>query len=299
MTTLNKSERKRGRPPKNMVMTKPTKNIIERKETEEQLVLFLPSFDNTISDKRTNNEFLSITESETKNKFKHLTDNFNKSDEHCNNLSDNNSNNSNNSDDTENIKIKNKGNINIEKLVEELHKKDALIMHLKSKLKDKSIYNENVVLLNKDNKKKLINLGLITINDNKLHLVDKTDIACWWCTYNFDTIPLGLPDHFKNNTFYVFGNFCSFSCMLAYNDNLDDYRKSVRTGLIKQLYKNVFNNDNMIIKASGPRELLNKFGGPMDISKYRDSNSICTKNFKISLPPMIPLLADYEELNIS
>ena len=294
MTTINKSERKRGRPPKNMVMTKPTKIITERKETEEQLVLFLPNFDET-SDKKKNNEFQSITESETKNKFKHLTD-INKSEK--SNDSDNNSE-SESDNETAYIKIKNKINNNIEKLVEELHKKDAMIMHLKSKLKDKSLYNENTILLNKDNKKKLINLGLITINDNKLHVVDKTDLACWWCTYNFDTIPLGLPDHFKNNTYYIFGNFCSFSCMLAYNDNLDDYRKSVRTGLIKQLYKSIFDNENMIIKASGPRELLNKFGGPMDISKYRDPNSICTKNFRISLPPMIPLLADYEELNVS
>ena len=202
-----------------------------------------------------------------------------------------------NSDDEDNVKkVQYKNSINIEKLIDELQKKDALIMNLKSKLKDKSIYNENVLINTKDNKKKLVNLGLITVNNNKLKIEEKTDIACWWCTYNFDTLPLFCPDHYKNNTYYVFGNFCSFSCMLAYNENLDDYRKSVRTGLIKQLYRELFNNDDINIKPAGSRELLTKFGGNVDIAKYRDPTTVCTKTMKITIPPMIPLLSECEEI---
>jgi hypothetical protein len=171
-------------------------------------------------------------------------------------------------------------------------------MNLKSKLKDKSLYNENTIALTKENKKKLINLGLISINNNKLQIAEKTNIACWWCTYTFDTCPCYLPDHYKNNRYYVFGNFCGFSCMLAYNENLDDYRKSIRTVLIKQLYREIFKNDNLIIKVAGPRELLTKFGGPLDISQYRDPNNICVKTFKMTIPPLIPLISEYEEVII-
>lgn len=280
MASLNK-ERKRGRPPKHMIISKPNKHVIEKKDNEEQLVLFLPTFDDTNSDKKTENDFLSVTESESKpkNKFKHLTEKDS------------------NSDDEDNVKkIQYKNNINIEKLIDELQKKDALILNLKSKLKDKSIYNENVLNNTKDNKKKLINLGLITVNNNKLKIEEHTDIACWWCTYNFDTLPLFCPDHYKNNVYYVFGNFCSFSCMLAYNENLDDYRKSVRTGLIKQLYRELFNNDDMNIKPSAPREVLTKFGGNVDITKYRDPTIVCTKTMKITIPPMIPLISECEEI---
>lgn len=289
----NKSERKRGRPPKHTIISKPVKQIIEKKDTEEQLVLYLPNFD----EDKTENDFLSVSESEKKNKFKHLTENKSE-----NNDSDNTEHDIDTDtdiiDSDKIIKKDKKKNVNIEKLIEELHKKDAIIMTLKSKLKDKSLYNENYISISKDNKKKLINLGLISVNDNKLQIAEKTDIACWWCTYNFDTYPIFMPEHFKNEKYFVFGNFCSFSCMLAYNDNLDDYRKSVRSSLIKQMYREIFDDTDMNIKPAGPRELLKKFGGVIDINTYRDPNNVCKKNYKMSIPPMIPLLSEYDEIII-
>jgi len=307
---INKSipERKRGRPPKNMSIQKPIKQIVEKKDTEEQLVLYLPNFNDDKN--KIDNEFLSVSETETKNKFKHLTENISEQTD-IKSESDSDSEKSSLDSETDivdsdkfdkrkekNVKDKKerKRNINIEKLIEELHKKDAIIMTLKSKLKDKSLYNENSVGLTKDNKKKLMNIGLISVNNNKLQIAEKTDIACWWCTHNFDSFPLFLPEHFKDDKYFVFGNFCSFSCMLAYNDNLDDYRKSVRSSLIKQLYRDIFGENEINIKAAGPRELLKKFGGILDITTYRDPNNVCRKNYKMTIPPMIPLLSEYDEI---
>jgi hypothetical protein len=54
----------------------------------------------------------------------------------------------------------------------------------------------------------------------------------------------------------------------------------------------------MNIKAAGPRELLQKFGGPLDISQYREPNNISVKTYKMTLPPMIPLISEYEEVNL-
>jgi hypothetical protein len=297
MATNNKSEKRRGRPPKNLVVSTPVKNkILVKEPQEEQLVLYLPNFDDDQSEKSERrliskdtetekNNFTSDSDSDedieqiTKYKFNHLTDK-------CD------------SEDNDNIKSSNNLNKSIEKLLEELHRRDAIIQNLKSRMKDKSLFNENTLTLTKENKKHLINLGLISINKNKLNICDKTSIACWWCTYNFETQPLFMPDHYKNNFYYVFGNFCGFGCMIAYNKDMDDYRKSVRSALIKQLYCDIFQCDEMNIKAAGPREILEKFGGIMTINKFRDPMTVSSKVIKMSIPPMIPLISDYEEIVI-
>jgi hypothetical protein len=288
MSSLNKSEKRRGRPPKNVKNVTIIKSKkVDKNPEEEQLVLYLPSFEEEQSEKmslikkdiepQTENNFTPFDScSEDEEKFSHLTDKNN----------------------SEEIDSFDKKKINLEKLLEEIQKRDSMINTLKSKLKDKSIFNENTLTMTKENKKQLINLGLISINKNKINICEKTHIACWWCTYNFDTQPLFMPDHYKNNMYYVFGNFCSFACMLAYNENMDDYRKGVRTALIKQLYREIFNCDDMNIKSAGPRELLDKFGGPMNITKYRDANIVSRKTFKLTIPPQIPLISDLEELVI-
>ena len=293
-------EKRRGRPPKNLVQIKSVKENIQ-KQLVEELVLYLPNFDDKNNDNNNDNDnnFDSDSDSELStipvksiksatSILHHLPDK---------NVSV--------GDMSEKIAIIDRSekyikndykNISIDKLIDELNRRETIIINLKSKLKDKTLYNENTIAITKENKKKLLNIGLITINKNKLQIAEKTNIVCWWCTYNFDTAPCFLPDHFKNNRYYVFGNFCGFSCMLAYNENLDDYRKSVRSVLIKQMYRNIFQNDNMQIKSAGPRELLIKFGGIIDISQYRDPNNICVKTFKMTIPPLIPLISEYEEV---
>lgn len=308
-------EKKRGRPPKNQVLQKQPVKIVEKHQQEEQLVLFLESFDDDDFDTNTTTNIITETDKQKKNtktfNKTSIRDNLNKAlsennfssntdSEHSHsNDSDNNSEkfnhltetNKNDDSDSEFSKI------NIDKLLDEIKKRDIIISTLKSRVNKNNIC-ENHVSMTKDNKKIMLNLGLIQINKNKPIVCDKTDIACWWCTYNFDTLPLFLPDQFRNSVYYVFGNFCSFSCMLAYNQNLDDYRKSVRNGLIKQLYYDIFKNSNSNLKAAGPKELLQKYGGPMDITQFRDINYMCNKQMKMTLPPMIPLISELEEIEI-
>ncbi len=63
----------------------------------------------------------------------------------------------------------------------------------------KNISQDNTLTITKENKKQLLNLGLISVNGNKLHVAEKSPYACWHCTYNFDTYPLFLPEKFQNN----------------------------------------------------------------------------------------------------
>ena len=273
-----KNIKKRGRPPKSKVVTKQKLKVEEKHDKEdEELVLHLPSFDDIQTEK--DNVFTMIdTEASEKNtKSNKITVKYQ----------------STTSDDSND----NFGN-DVSKLIEEINKREVIIKTLKENIKNfKNISQDNTLTITKENKKQLLNLGLITVNGNKLHVAEKSTFACWHCTYNFDTYPLFLPEKFQNNKYYVFGNFCGFACMFAYNDSLDDYRRNIRNSLIKKLYTDIFHTD-CNIKSAGPREVLEKFGGPMPIDKYRDTKIICTKTVRINIPPMIPLLSYYEETTL-
>ncbi len=270
-----KNIKKRGRPPKSKSVTKQKIQFEEKHEKEdEELVLYLPSFDDNQTEK--DNVFTMI-DTETPEKFSKQYKNTN----------------STASDDSSEIY----GN-DVSKLIEEINKREVIIKTLKENIKNyKNISQDNTLTITKENKKQLLNLGLISVNGNKLHVAEKSPYACWHCTYNFDTYPLFLPEKFQNNKYYVFGNFCGFACMFAYNDNLDDYRRNIRNSLIKKLYTDIFHTD-CNIKSAGPREVLEKFGGPIPIDKYRDTKIICTKTVRINIPPMIPLLSYYEETTL-
>jgi hypothetical protein len=265
--------KKRGRPPKTKSSSKHNKikqyhDDEKREEREEELVLHLPNFDENLTDKK---NLFTMTDTDTSDKKLSSSEDEDESD-NDNNLG-----------------------MDVSKLIEEINKRDNIIKTLRDNLKNyKNISQDNSLTITKENKKQLLNLGLISINNNKLHVAEKSPYACWWCSYNFDTYPLFLPEKFHNNKYYVFGNFCSFSCIFAYNDSIDDYRRTTRNSLIKKLYFDIFNSE-CNIKPAGPREILEKFGGPTPIDKYRDAKLICTKTTKINIPPMIPLLSYYEE----
>jgi hypothetical protein len=265
--------KKRGRPPKTEIKSKPI--ILEQPKETEELVLYLP-----LTDKQ--NDF---TINDTEYSQSRITTNKESSDELSEDIQDSVEVTANNDD--------------INKLINEIKKRDIIIKNLKDNLKNfKSCQQDNILNINKNTKKTLINLGLITLNDNKLVVAETSKYACWWCCHNFDTYPIFLPEKYVNNKYHVFGNFCSFSCVLAYNETLNDYRKHIREGLIRKLYKDIFNIE-CEIKPAGPKEILEKFGGPISIDNYRDPKTITTKNFNITIPPQIPLLSYFEELNIS
>lgn len=257
----NKS--KRGRPPIQKIQpVKPKKNI--QVNHEEELVLHLPVFDDDTTTDTKNIFTMKDTESSN--------DTFN---------------------NTIITEIEQKTDIN--HLIEEIGKRDAIIKSLKDTIKNfKNITQENVLTITKETKKTLVNLELINLETNKLQYCEKTNIACWHCCYTFDSVPLFLPEKYHNGKFYVFGNFCTWSCMLAYNNQIDEYRKQIRNSLIKKLYKDIYGIE-CLIKPAAQKEILEKFGGPVKIDKFRDPKLNQTMISKINIPPQIPLLSYYEE----
>ena len=148
-----------------------------------------------------------------------------------------------------------------------------------------------------------IDLKLFDMYQNKL-IPTKTNLCCWWCTYNFDNLPTYLPEKYSEGNFYVSGCFCSFNCTGAYNLSLGDNKVWERYSLLKLLYfminKNKINSINDIdINISGPKELLEKYGGPMKIEEYRKNSKILGREYHKLIPPFLPLNFGFEEITNS
>jgi len=137
-------------------------------------------------------------------------------------------------------------------------------------------------------------------NQNNVLIPKKTNICCWWCTYTFDWLPTYLPEKYSDGKFYVTGCFCSFNCEAAYNLRLNDSKVWERYSLIKQMYY-MINKDkiksitDIEINVAGPIELLEKFGGPMNITEFRKNAKILGREYHKLIPPFLPISMGFEE----
>ena len=127
--------------------------------------------------------------------------------------------------------------------------------------------------------------------------VNSTNIRCWWCCYEFDNKPVGIPILYKENKFHVYGCFCSFNCALSYNFNTDDNKKWERIGLIHLLYKKIYNTKEVKLSYAPDREFLKIFGGHLDINKFRNPDEIL-KKYEVVYPPMLSIIPQLEETEI-
>jgi hypothetical protein len=120
------------------------------------------------------------------------------------------------------------------------------------------------------------------------------DINCWWCCYNFDHYPIGLPDNYKEETFHTFGYFCSFNCAKAYNLEKFDNKYEEKNCLLLMLKKKLINDDSFI-KIANPRESLKQFGGHQTIEEFRKDFQMIDKTAILIFPPSKPLKLYVEE----
>lgn len=277
-------QKKRGRPKKNMVThhKTPVKIIDKNSNQDEEIILHLSLYDDE-------------SESSAKNIF--TIDN---SDSTCDSLELN-------PESVVDSSIGNSVNCSMnnsligsgkssKELTKDLKKANIMIKKLKKELEElKNKTFDTGVYASKNTEIKTIDLKLVSIVDNKPVVTTKTDIACWWCTEHFDTIPCHIPDKYNNDTYYVFGCFCTYSCAKAYNSNMNDSRVALRMSLMTKMFSAVFETKEQINMAP-PREMLKKFGGILSIDEFRSGALLCKMEYKISLPPFIPLLPVYDEI---
>lgn len=95
--------------------------------------------------------------------------------------------------------------------------------------------------------------------------------ACFWDTCEFDNPPVYIPKFFMNNTYHVYGCFCSPECAVAHlmEENIDTSVKFERYQLMNHIYSKVYNYNKNIKPAPNPYYMLEKYYGNLSIQEYR------------------------------
>ena len=123
-----------------------------------------------------------------------------------------------------------------------------------------------------DNMKNIWNkLDRLAVNLNKNTICDKKS-ACFWCTYDFDNPPIYIPKYEFNDSYHVYGCFCSPECSCAHlmNDkDIDNATRFERYHLLNTIYCKIYNYEKNIKPAPSPYYVLDKFYGDLNIQEYR------------------------------
>lgn len=147
---------------------------------------------------------------------------------------------------------------------------------------------DDIEIIDKDKKFFNLKTPIIQLIDGKTIIEEITNIACWWCSYNFNTIPCFIPERYLDEKYYVFGCFCCINCAVAYIFSINDYKVWDRFSLIKKMYSFMIKNNKLNISQN--KEVLEKFGGCVSIEEWRKNSIQCSKEFKLIMPPMIPII---------
>ena len=126
-----------------------------------------------------------------------------------------------------------------------------------------------------------------------------TKLCCLWCTEPINGVPLPICEKYyaKMDTFYVSGQYCSPSCIVA-----ECAGRTVGTSRVSLLPPNrmMLKREYGIclretITAAPPMRLLKKFGGPMSIKAFRATGGLNIVTHATELP-FLPLCAGIEEI---
>jgi len=114
-----------------------------------------------------------------------------------------------------------------------------------------------------------------------------TNLHCWYCTLQFDTVPLFIPEYIKTLTknqlsFKVTGVICSFSCGISYI--IEHYLSLEKNNYISNLHLlySVFTGKKPIVIGRSPcRNSLNKFGGHVTETQYKSEIKLLTDSIRV------------------
>lgn len=153
--------------------------------------------------------------------------------------------------------------------------------------------NESIVgtsAINVD-KSKILMAPFMNMKETR-QLPEKTDIACFWCTYEFEHTPFVIPRFEENGIWYVYGNFCCPECAMAHllEEKEDLHTRWERIALLHRLY----NVSNTRIYPASQRAVLKRFGGHLSIEEYRSIIAKKQTRIDINYPPMISLIGSID-----
>jgi len=148
--------------------------------------------------------------------------------------------------------------------------------------------------------KKVKILKMMQADDNKKEWDTCSDLACFYCTEKFQTMPVGIPLRHIRGKYYCKDNFCSFNCAAAYIfsgfDTRYHFKKWEYYSLLCLLAKEInekIDTDNceknkkiIYVKLAEDRNLLKKFGGPLTIEEFRKQFNFLDKKYSLLYPPV-------------
>jgi len=130
---------------------------------------------------------------------------------------------------------------------------------------------------------------------HKNDICDKRS-ACFWDTCEFDTPPIYIPRVVLDNTYHVYGCFCSPECAVAYllKENIDAASRFERLYLLNHMYGKICNYERSIKPAPDPYYTLDKYYGNLSIQEYRK----LLKSERLLLVVELPLTRELPELHL-
>ena len=138
---------------------------------------------------------------------------------------------------------------------------------------DSNDYEIEPSVKNKDNNDIREVWKKLKVLEHNLHInnIDNKKSACFWDTCEFDNPPVYIPKHFINDTYQVYGCFCSPECAVAHlmEENIDSSIKFERYQLMNHIYSKVYNYNKNIKPAPNPFYMLEKYYGNLSIQEFR------------------------------
>ena len=148
--------------------------------------------------------------------------------------------------------------------------------------------------------KKVKILKMIQADDSKKEWDSSSEHACFYCTEQFQTMPIGIPIRYIRGQYYCRDNFCSFNCAAAYIfsgfDTRYHFKKWEYYSLLCLLAKEINEKINLdlgidikkiiYVKLAEDRNLLKKFGGPITIEEFRKQFYFLDKKYSLLYPPV-------------
>jgi hypothetical protein len=139
------------------------------------------------------------------------------------------------------------------------------------------------------------------IEYQKTYSNNNNNSHCFWCCHSIDNVVYSMPYNYDtvNDSYFVFGSFCSLQCANAYNFSVHGSSDKVWeiNSWIQMLGKRYgFTNT---IRPAPSKYLLKMFGGNLTIDEFRDAHIKSDKTYVLNIPPMISINSSSEILNTS
>jgi hypothetical protein len=143
--------------------------------------------------------------------------------------------------------------------------------HNSNTMDNNNDYDDDDDVVCKDNNKEI--WRKLKQLEHNLHVnnINNKKSACFWCTCDFDNPPVYIPKHFINDTYHVYGCFCSPECGVAHlmHEAIDSSTKFERYHLLNHIYSKIYEYKKNVKPAPNPYYMLEKYYGNLSIQEYR------------------------------